>query len=125
MKPFGMDKNRVLIYDGDIVHYDGKKWWTHYSELLDGLLLVPYVEGLDESMIGTLVWNYCAPGAVEVVNVSDKTNHERYFADLCSYYEMYYYICKGEICSNCIANGYLCTEDLTLHKWLKEPAVKL
>lgn len=125
MKPIGMDKNRVLIYDGDIVIYKGKKWKSHYSELLDGLLLVPYIDGLDTSTTSTIFWNYCAPGAVEVLNISDRTNYERYFADLCSRDEILGYLCIGVHCRDCILDYYLCTDNFALYQWLDMPAVKL
>lgn len=125
MKPLGMDKNKVLIYDSDIVLYKGKKWKVHYSDLLDGLMLVPYINGLDTSKVSTIFWGYCAPGAVEVVNVSDRTNYERYFADLCSKGEAVNYLCLGVDCPDCVVDYSLCNEDHTFFQWLRQSAVKL
>lgn len=123
MKPIGMDKNSVLVYEGDIVLYKGIEYKAYESELTGNLLLNPYIKGLNTRAVGMI--EFAVPGAVEVVNVSDKTNYERYFADLCSYYEMHKYICKNVICNKCIADGYLCTYDLSLCDWLDESAVKL
>lgn len=125
MKPLGMDKNRVLVYEGDIVLYGGSEYRAYMSDLTGNLILIPYLKGEYENKTGTLGWIDTVPGAVEVVNVSDRTNYERYFADLCSMHEAWSYICKGVDCCDCIAEESLCTEDSVLTKWLKEPAVKL
>lgn len=125
MKPLRMDKNRVLVYEGDIVLYRGKKYIAYESELTGGFMLMPC---FGEFLVapGTIDWiDNTIAGAFEVVNVSDRTNYDRYFADLCSQDEALYYICHGVYCSDCIVNGSICTMDSILYAWLREPAVKL
>lgn len=125
MKPIGMDKNRVLLYEGDIVLLDGIEYKAYESGLTGDLLLIPYFKGLSEIGSGTLGWIYATPGAVEVLNVSDRTNYERYFADLCSRDEVLDYLCIGVHCRDCILDYYLCTDNFALYQWLDMPAVKL
>lgn len=126
MKPLGMDKNRVLVYEGDVVLYNGRKYKPSESGLTGNLILTPYIVELLEVAPGTIGWvDDIVPGAVEVVNVSDRTNHERYFADLCSKDEVWKYVCAGVDCCDCIADDSICTTDAVLHTWLNEPAVKL
>lgn len=122
MKPLGMDKNRVLIYEGDTVLFNEIEYNVHINEienLIGGLLLIP------SERFSSHGWEIRDPEEVEVVNVSDRTNHERYFADLCSVDYMFWYICRLTECENCIANESMCNVDLVFNQWLREPAVKL
>lgn len=124
MKPLGMDKNRVLVYEGDIVFCDENKYKAYASELTGELLLMPYIEELNDG--GTIGWAFTVPGAVEVVNVSDRTNYERYFADLCRKDDMFKYFCATfEFCQDCPANDYFCDFGNPMLTWLEESAVKL
>lgn len=123
MKPLGMDRNRVLVYEGDIVRYGVREYKAYVSELTGNLLLLPYIEGLSERAAGLI--EFAVPGSVEVVNVSDRTNYERYFADLCSREQIWSYICRGVDCKYCIVNESLCTDYLVFNQWIDQQAVKL
>lgn len=125
MKPIGMDKNRVLIYEGDIVLFKGSEYTAYESGITWDFLLIPYIEGFEKTGVGTIGWVTTVPGAVEVVNVSDRTNYERYFADLCSEDSVWNYICRNTTCRDCIAKEAMCNAEIVLSVWLKEPAVKL
>lgn len=120
-----MDKNRVLVYEGDIVLYNGEKYTAYEIEITKDFLLIPYIEGLGKIGVGTIGWVYTVPGAVEVVNVSDRTNYERYFADLCSKETLFNVICLCSECDDCIAHESLCKYGRVLGEWLDDPAVKL
>lgn len=125
MKPLGMDKNRVLVYEGDKVLYSGNEYKAYENEISGILLLVPYLKSINDLAVWNMWTRDAVPGEVEVVNVSDRTNYERYFADLCDRLKIWDYICQGVACSNCVANESLCNEGLVLDQWLKQPAVKL
>lgn len=119
MKPIGMDKNGVLAYEFDRVLYNGQEWEIAES----------HTEGIANIWRENDRFNFTAYHVstrnIEVVNVSDRTNYERYFADLCDRYEVWDYMCKGVYCEDCIVDGSLCNDDLALCMWLDESAVKL
>lgn len=126
MKPIGMDKNGVLVYSGDIVRFGNNEYKAYGSQNSKCVALEPITQtawGIPMSTYGLTA--YKKTESIEVVNVSDRTNHERYFADLCSMGEVFKYICVGTRCHECVVNESLCKCELVFNQWLDRPAVKL
>lgn len=124
MKPIGMDKNGVLVYEGDIVLHCDETKSVKSKFVLDDFVILEKVNEI-KNRYSSITYSCAKTNTIEVVNVSDRTNHERYFADLCSMGQIFKYICAGTHCHECIANDSMCSEDLVLNEWLNESAVKL